>query len=173
MKGRNVVHSSKSDEWGTPQPLFNYFHERFNFVLDAAASKYNRKCPKYYSISNSALLTDWSNKADTIESVWINPPYSLIYQFVEKVAVERIHTGAIVMLVPARTDTKWFHLAAKTADRIYLIKGRLKFKGAGNQGAPFPSCVIIWNGDINGFRPDTTPFKIELLELSPQQRGFE
>lgn len=83
--------------------------------------------------------------------VWINPPYGRgdnVGRWVRAAEQKSREEGCtVVMLVPARTDTKWFHEAAKPRAEIRFVKGRLKFVGAPHT-APFPCLVLI-------FRPVT------------------
>ena len=114
--------SSKSDEWETPQDLFNKLDTVFNFTLDPCATDKNYKCDKYYTIENNGLSKDWSK-----ETVFVNPPYGdKLKHWVKKCCEESKH-AKIVMLMPARTDTKYQHeYIFKHAKAICYIKGRLK-----------------------------------------------
>ena len=88
-----------------------------------------------------ALTTLWMPR-----SYWCNPPYSRCREFVAKAAQERERVGALtVMLLPSRTDTRWFHdhVWQKPGVEIRFIKGRLKF-GDGKNSAPFPSMVVVF-----------------------------
>lgn len=98
MKGEKVLWSSESDEWETPQELFDKLHEEFHFTMDAAASYDNAKCKRFWSDS---LELNWSE-----ERAWCNPPYSKWQKFVAKAAES---SNLSVLLLPARTDTKAFH----------------------------------------------------------------
>ncbi len=151
MKGRDVVFSHKSDEWSTPDGLFNTLNMEFSFTLDPCATELNHKCEKFYTKEQNGLERSWEN-----ERVFVNPPYSEISKWVEKATKEvgrwDCEYGCIVvMLLPARTDTKWFHdyiwdeyrQKPKTNVQIRFIKGRLKFKGAVNS-APFPSMIVVF-----------------------------
>lgn len=97
--------SSNSDDWATPQYLFDNINEYFNFTLDPCASDLNHKCKKYYTIKENGLIKSWKN-----EVVFCNPPYGReISKWVKKAYDEYYNGASIVMLLPARTDTKWFH----------------------------------------------------------------
>lgn len=131
-----VLFSSKKEDWGTPDWLFKYLNRVFSFTLDAAASDENHLCKKYFTKENDSLKQSWKG-----EIVFLNPPYS-------RNMGEWIKKGSendSVILVPSRTDTNWFHEYCCT-NRCYrlFIKGRLKFKGAGNS-APFPSLLLFFN----------------------------
>ena len=137
-----VLFSSKKEDWATPQDFFDKLNDEFNFTLDPCASKENHKCDKYFTIEQNGLLQDWSG-----ESVFVNPPYcGKTGKWVEKAYAENMIGGAyVVMLIPARTDTKWFHdyIYNKPNVEIRFIKGRLKF-GNSKNSAPFPSMVVIF-----------------------------
>ena len=138
----NVLFSSKSDEWSTPQTLFDTLNEEFHFTLDPCATDENAKCKMYYTISENGLEKTWTGYC-----VFCNPPYSQIQKWVKKCAEEARKGATVVMLIPARTDTRWFHdYIYKKAD-IRFIKGRLRFSDSKNT-APFPSMIVIWNGGM-------------------------
>lgn len=136
-------YSSATDEWGTPQDLFDKLNAEFNFTLDACASAVNHKVDQYYTRADDALNKSWSG------TVWMNPPYGkTMKQWMAK-AVEACETnGAIVVcLVPARTDTAWFWDYAMRGE-IRFIRGRLKYvqaDGSNKQSAPFPSAIVIFD----------------------------
>lgn len=136
-----VMFSSNSDEWATPQWLFDELNNEFNFDLDPCASDENHKTPIYYTKDNSGLSQKWGGCR-----VFCNPPYSQISKWVEK-AFEEGHkpNTLVVLLIPSRTDTKYFHDYILHRAEIRYIKGRLKF---GNQknSAPFPSMIVIFRG---------------------------
>ena len=97
-----VMFSSKSNEWATPQALFDELDREFHFTLDPCATPENAKCRKFYTIEDDGLSKDWSG-----ETVFCNPPYGReISKWVEKAAASATTT---VMLIPARTDTTYFH----------------------------------------------------------------
>ena len=133
------MYTSNSEEWGTPQELFNRLNEEFNFTLDICASEENAKCPKYYTKEEDALKQEWGGV------IWMNPPYGRrIGNWVKK-AKETARQGkaTVVCLLPARTDTAWWHDYAMKANEIRLIRGRLKF-GDGKGSAPFPSAIVVF-----------------------------
>lgn len=100
-----VLFSSKSNEWATPQDLYNKLNNRYNFTLDPCSSLENHKCDKFYTIKENGLIQDWSN-----EVVFCNPPYGReIYDWVKKCYNEHLNGTKIVLLIPSRTDTKYFH----------------------------------------------------------------
>jgi len=136
----NVHFSSASDNWSTPQDFFDKCNTEFGpFELDACASITNHKCARYFTESDDGLAKTWTGK------VWMNPPYGrTIGQWMRKAYESAVHEHAIVVcLVPARTDTAWWHdYAAKGTVRF--IRGRLKFGGHANS-APFPSALVIFH----------------------------
>ena len=136
---KKVMFSSKSDEWGTPTDFFNKLDVVYNFTLDPCATAENAKCKKFYTIEENVLEKDWEG-----ETVFVNPPYSKIKDWVIKAHTEgqKLNT-TVVMLIPSRTDTRWWHQYCMNADKILFVKGRLKFEG-GEHSAPFPSAVIIF-----------------------------
>ena len=132
--------TSKTDEWVTPQDLFDEFNAKFGFTLDPCATPENAKCEKFYTKEDDGLSRDWSG-----EVVFMNPPYGReIGKWVKK-ASEIAGGGLVVALLPARTDTRWFHnyIYKQTGVEIRFIKGRIKFGGSKNS-APFPSMVVIF-----------------------------
>lgn len=133
------MYTSNSEEWGTPQELFNRLNKEFNFTLDVCASEENAKCPKYYTKEEDAMKKEWGGV------IWMNPPYGRrIGNWVKK-AKETAQQGkaTVVCLLPARTDTAWWHDYVMKADEIRLIRGRLKF-GDGKGSAPFPSAIVVF-----------------------------
>ena len=129
--------SSKTPEWATPQYLYDQFNKEFNFTLDPCATKENAKCTKYYTQSDNGLAHSWDN-----ETVFCNPPYGReIGKWVKKASEAR--GGVVVMLIPARTDTKWFHDFIYRNAEIRFFKGRIKFGDCKNS-APFPSMIVIF-----------------------------
>lgn len=133
---------SATVEWATPQKLFDELNARFGFTLDVAASAENAKCHRYFTKEQDGLAQSWAN-----EVVWCNPPYGReIALWVKKARESSIYEGTtVVLLVPARTDTRWFHdevLACDTAT-VEFMRGRVKFGGA-TAGAPFPTMLVIF-----------------------------
>jgi phage N-6-adenine-methyltransferase len=154
---REIMFSSKSDEWETPQELFDKLNKVFNFTLDPCSTHENAKCNKYYTKEDNGLSKDWSG-----EIVFCNPPYgNSISKWVEKCYKEGLKAVTVVMLIPSRTDTKWQHkYIFNNAKVICFIKGRLKFinrllpsyKEDGNfniSSAPFPSQIVVFGNITN------------------------
>jgi len=130
--------SSKKMDWETPQDFFDELDKEFHFVLDVCASKDNKKCDIY--IDSDSLRRDWTKITKGWK--WMNPPYGReIGKWIKKASEER----KVVALIPARTDTKYFHefIYKKKNTEIRFIKGRLKFSGS-KSSAPFPSMIVIF-----------------------------
>lgn len=138
----NVLFSHKSDEWETPQKIFDELNEEFHFNLDPCATDDNHKCDVYYTKKDDGLVQNWGGA-----SVFCNPPYSDISRWVEKCFYEGCKDNTtVVMLIPSRTDTKYFHNYIYMRSEVRFIKGRVRFSGKDN--APFPSMVVIFRGAI-------------------------
>lgn len=141
MSVSKILFSSNSDEWATPQKFFDEINAEFNFNLDACATKENHKCDKYFTVHENGLLEDWGGYR-----VFCNPPYSNISEWVEKAYRETCKDNTlVVLLIPCRTDTKYFHNYIYQRSEIRFVKGRLKF-GDGKNSAPFPSMLVIFRG---------------------------
>lgn len=134
-----ALYSSVKEDWETPDDLYEEYDKRFQFKVDLAASASNAKCAQYFNKEMNSLNCDW----DCFDCwKWCNPPYGRkVGLWVAKAAASR----GVVMLLPARTDTIWFHRYIYNIfeTEIEFIKGRLKFKGA-KDGAPFPSMIVIF-----------------------------
>ncbi len=136
---RDAMFSSKTDLWETPQELFDRLDARFHFEVDVCATAENAKCKRYYTKEVDGLAQKWEGVC------WCNPPYGReIGKWVKK-AYEAALTGEaqVVMLLPARTDTAWFHDYIYGKAQICFLRGRLKF-GRSKNSAPFPSMVVIF-----------------------------
>ena len=153
-----VMFSKASDEWTTPDDLFRELDEEFHFDVDAAATADNTKCGVWFTDS---LTHDWP-----VATYWLNPPYSRCKEFLTHAARQASLGSTVVCLVPARTDTRWFHdhVYNKPNVEVRFLKGRLKFSrpngtpirtsirnpGAKNpvpnNAAPFPSMVVVFRG---------------------------
>ena len=140
----DVLLSSKKMDWATPQDFFDKLNEEFYFTLDPCADDLNHKCKKYYTEEQDGLQQDWSG-----EKVFCNPPYGRDVPKWVKKCYDETHTGdclLAVMLLHARTDTRWFHdYIYHKADEVRFVKGRLRFGGQ-TTNAPFPSMVVVFWG---------------------------
>lgn len=143
MENIAVMFSSKTNDWSTPQDFYDELNNEFGFTLDPCADEYNHKCNKYFTEEDDGLLQDWGG-----EIVFCNPPYGkAIKDWVRKAYIEGCKPNTtVVLLIPARTDTQYFHdYIYYEAKEIRFIKGRLKF-GDSKNAAPFPSMVVIYRG---------------------------
>lgn len=137
---RKVMFSSESMSWETPEDIFKRLDKIYNFTLDPCADHQNHKCNKYYTEKDDGLSKSWKN-----EIVFMNPPYGkYIGTWIAKAWNEAKRGATVACLIPARTDTRWWHRYCMKASKIYFIKGRLKFGNSPNS-APFPSAVVIFN----------------------------
>lgn len=134
--------SSKKKDWETPTSVFGEWNIYYQFELDAAADEHNAKCERFYTIEDDALTKPWA------KSTWLNPPYGRgVDKWIRKAATEAEKGNTVVCLLPARTDTKWFHqwIYDRPNVRVIFLKGRIKFVGA-ESPAPFPSMVVVFDG---------------------------
>ena len=138
MAKMDVHFASNTDLWETPQDFFDRYNEKFGFTIDVCATPENAKCEVFFTKEQDALKQKWEGVC------WMNPPYGRTIKDWMKKAYEASLQGAtVVCLVPARTDTKWWHDFAMKGT-IEFIKGRLKF-GGHRFNAPFPNAVVIFN----------------------------
>jgi site-specific DNA-methyltransferase (adenine-specific) len=121
-----------SDHWSTPKEIYDFYINQ----------RYFDPCLLYDNNFHMNPTIKYNN-------LFINPPYSDIKTWVNY-AIEyyKIHKNHIVILVPSRTDTKWFHELLNYDIDVEFIKGRLKFGGSKNT-APFPSIIIHLGKNVN------------------------
>jgi phage N-6-adenine-methyltransferase len=134
-----AVHfSSQTSEWSTPLWLFAALNKEFGFTLDPCSTHANAKCAKHFTAEENGLLQSWKD-----EVVFMNPPYGHeIQKWMAKAHASAVlESATVVCLVPARTDTAWWHRYAMKHE-IRLLRGRLKF-GHSRHSAPFPSALVI------------------------------
>ena len=139
----DLMFSSKDDSWETPPSLFNILDMEFNFTLDPCCTKQTAKCKKFFTKEEDGLIQDWSK-----DIVFVNPPYGReIGKWVEKSYNETKKGAKVVMLIPSRTDTKWFHDFIYNKAEIRFLKGRIRFLQNKKElnTAPFPTMLIIFN----------------------------
>ena len=156
---RELMHSSDDDEAITPQDFYEQIAIEFPFGTDLAASHQNSKCDYFFDEEMNSLEQNWEGIN------WCNPPYGRgVIHWVAKASIEAERGACIVMLLVPRTDTRWFEIAANTADEIRFIKGRLQFEGQPNK-APFPSCLVIWYGSntTRMYPPPEGPYEYNLI----------
>ncbi len=142
MANLDAMFSAKTDRWETPQDFFDKLNEEFGFTVDLCADETNAKCERYYTKEQDGLTQDLAG-----EIVWCNPPYGReIAKWVEKCYTEVYHgeCRCAVMLLPARTDTIWFHKYIHGVVYPRFVKGRLRFGGS-TENAPFPSMVVVYD----------------------------
>jgi phage N-6-adenine-methyltransferase len=137
---------SAKQDWETPWEFFEPINNEFGFTLDAAAAPENTKVKSaFITEDQDGLKTDWG-----INIVWLNPPYGKgrqpISAWVKKAADEATKGATTVMLIPARTNTNWFHDICLKQGEVRFVRGRPKFGGA-DHGLPQPLCLVI-------FRPE-------------------
>lgn len=133
-----VMFSSETDLWATPQAFFDLVNREFHFTIDVCATPDNAKCAVYYTPEQNGLAQHWQGRC------WMNPPYGRKIGLWIRKAHESAAQGAVVVgLLPARTDTAWFHNYIYGHAEIRFVRGRLKF-GKLVTPAPFPSMIAIW-----------------------------
>lgn len=147
MKNLKTLLSSENMDWGTPQAFFDDLDKEFGFTLDPCATNKTAKCKTYFTKKTNGLIQDWSQN-----TVFCNPPYGgEIKHWVKKCYDESQKPDTtVVMLIPARTDTTYWHEYIFPNAEVRFIKGRLKFEGLqkGSGSAPFPSALVIFRPPI-------------------------
>lgn len=143
-KSSQSVHfSSNKEDWPTPPEIFEPLQKRYRLERDVCASPENAKLPLFWTKEDDALSKPWDGR------LWMNPPYGRDIGKWLKKAFEAAQYGAIVVcLIPARTDTKWWHDYVMNSAEVVFIKGRITFEGA-ESGAPFPSAVVKFEPHMN------------------------
>lgn len=134
MSKMNVHYLSLSVDWATPEWLYEELDKEFRFDFDP--------CPLYGAESEvDGLSVPWGT------STFVNPPYGRVIGLWTAKAKSEARGGGktVVLLIPSRTDTKWWHSDIMEADEIRFVKGRLKFGGA-TTPAPFPSAIVVFRG---------------------------
>ena len=148
MAGFAKKFESAKQDWTTPDELFAPIDAEFSFTLDAAADAKNTKAKLFFTSENDGLQQDWGHN-----TVWLNPPYGeragKLSDWIKKSLSASYNGATVVMLIPARTNTNWFHDICLKYGEVRFIKGRPKFGGA-DHGLPQPLCLVI-------FRPRALP----------------
>ncbi len=125
------LHSASSPHYRTPADVYAALHEEFHFTLDPCPFGSG---PLQLPGAKDGLTMRWRG-----ERVYCNPPYGRgVSRWLERAREADI----AVYLLPARTDTFWWHNLALKADEIRFLRGRLRFDERGR--APFPSVVLIY-----------------------------
>jgi phage N-6-adenine-methyltransferase len=141
----DLMFSSVTDLWSTPQDLFDKLYAKYNFTCDVCATPENAKCANYFTIDQDGLKQNWGG------CCWMNPPYGReIGKWMKKAYESSLVGATVVCLVPARTDTAWWHDYAMKGE-IEFLRGRLKFGGHKNS-APFPSAIVIFHAHKQSYR---------------------
>lgn len=140
MANLDIHFSSKTNEWATPQPFFDALNKEFKFNLDPSATEDNAKCKRFFTVADDGLKKSWGGYR-----VFCNPPYGKeLKSWVKKAYEEsKKKNTTVVLLIPARTDTSYFHDYIYGKAEIRFIRGRLKF-GDSKNSAPFPSMVVVY-----------------------------
>ena len=131
--GKPVMFSSRSGLWETPQGFFDELDKEFHFTLDVCALPENAKCPRFYTPEQDGLKQPWEGVC------WCNPPYGRgVGEWIRRAAQAAGEGAVVVMLLPSRTDTRWFHeyLYGNPLVELRFIKGRLRFGGRSAIVAP-------------------------------------
>lgn len=149
-----ALFSSARHDWETPQAFFDRLDAEFGFTLDVCALPHNAKCDHYFTPDDDGLAQTWDGVC------WMNPPYGReIGKWVAKAWQSSLAGATVVCLLPARTDTNWWHRYVMRSSEIRLVRGRLRFVGA-ESSAPFPSAVVV-------FRPgEYGPPQIRAMEAN-------
>jgi phage N-6-adenine-methyltransferase len=140
---QQVMFSSAVNDWSTPQKFYDRLDTRFGFTLDPCADSWNHKCGKFYTTAEDGLSKNWQG-----ETVFCNPPYGReIKGWIKKCYEESLKPDTtVVMLIPSRTDTAYWHDYVMKAAEIIFVRGRLKF-GEATNSAPFPSAVVVFENN--------------------------
>jgi phage N-6-adenine-methyltransferase len=127
------------EDWETPPDFFAALDAEFGFTLDVCATAANAKCAKYFTAEEDGLSQDWGANV-----CWMNPPYGArISRWMAKAYDASLRDATVVCLVPARTDTRWWHEYAERGERRF-VRGRIRFVGA-RFNAPFPCAVVVFH----------------------------
>lgn len=141
----SVHYSSATDQWATPRALFEEWDRLFHFDLDVCADASNAKCSSYFDVWADGLAQSWAPRR-----CWMNPPYGReIGRWCQKAAAEAELGALVVGLLPARTDTAWWHRHVVPHAHVVYLRGRVRF-GEAKAGAPFPSAVAVWSRTLRG-----------------------
>lgn len=156
INDKSPLFSRTSDDWETPSDLYMALDREFGFTCDVAASDGNAKHRNFLSIASNALSAPWSGVC------FCNPPYSKTKEFL-KAAIDSVCLGTTsIILIPSRTDTKYWHELVAQADEVRFLKGRVKFIGAKHgdsiNSAPFPSALVIYRPRASNNRTSPTKY---------------
>jgi phage N-6-adenine-methyltransferase len=145
-----ALFTSNKEDWETPQDFYDRLNAKYHFEWDLAASDDNAKCSCYFTRDDNSLEQDWEGLSGNL---FLNPPYGReLKLWVKKAATTGLKDKQnLVMLIPSRTDTSYWHDYIFNHAEIKFLRGRLKFEvdGVSGDSAPFPSAVVIYTGDGN------------------------
>jgi phage N-6-adenine-methyltransferase len=127
---------SHKQDWETPRSIFEPLNKEFHFTLDTCATADNAKCEKYFTLEENGLKQEWQGVC------WMNPPFGDKAKWIKKAFKESVKGATVVCLVPARTNTNWWHDYCMKGE-IRFIRGRPKFKGA-KYGLPQPLAIVVF-----------------------------
>ena len=162
---KNKFNSEKTD-WSTHWDFFKPLNDEFNFTVDVAANAENYKVDKFFNKEIDGLKQSWKN-----EIVWCNPPYGRdVPNWLKKGRDEALNNNCTsVFLIPAKTNTKWFHDICLTyASEIRFVKGRPKFYNYASEnkevlyGLPIPLCLVIFKPNNNSCKIGTYDWRINM-----------
>ena len=140
MAGFAKKFESATVEWPTPQDLFDKLDAEFGFTTDVAATPDNAKCKHYYTQEQDGLKQTWRGVC------WMNPPYGrAMVDWLKKAIRETWNGTTTVCLIPARTNTTWWHDLCQTYGEVRFVRGRPKFGGA-DHGLPQPLAIVVFRG---------------------------
>lgn len=143
-----ALFTSNKEDWETPQDFYDKLNKKFNFEWDLAANAHNSKCRHYFDENSDSLSQNWGGLNGNL---FLNPPYGRnLKLWVKKAANTDLKGGQkLVMLIPSRTDTSYWHDYIFNHAEIKFLRGRLKFEVGGVSGdsAPFPSALVIYEGE--------------------------
>ena len=135
---QKTMFSSENHCWETPQNFFDQWNELYDFKTDVCATAENAKCERYYTPEQDGLKQEWTG------TCWMNPPYGYgIGKWIKKAYESALRGATVVCLLPARTDTAWWHEYC-IRGKVHFVRGRIKFVGA-KSAAPFPSVVVVFD----------------------------
>jgi phage N-6-adenine-methyltransferase len=143
MKQTDTIFKSNTAEWGTPQDLFDRLNEEFQFDVDVCATADNKKVFHFFDRVDDGLKQEWKGVC------WCNPPYGRnVGDWLRKAYHSALRGATVVVLVPARTDTRWWHQWVEGKATVRFIQGRLRFEGGEKysvrEAAPFPSAILVY-----------------------------
>jgi site-specific DNA-methyltransferase (adenine-specific) len=163
----DVFFSSESTEYWTPRPLFAQLHREFKFTLDACATRANACCRRFFSLTSDGLAHSWAG-----EVVFMNPPYGrkVVDRWVAKAYAE--NDATVVCLLPARTETVWWHTYVMRAQEIRFVCGRVAFSHPGRQTwtAPFPSVLVVFRKGMRGTIASKAPALSSYIQPAAKAR---